>query len=588
MGLKVTGTRQLFTAPKGEKGDKGEDGNSFTPKGQAKGHFNSSDEFYEDSSEKTYGSIYLVDDEEGGTAKVYSIAIRRIGIADANEGEAYTIVNTKHLWAASGHKWVDFGEIQGPKGDNGNDGHDAELYKLQLKEGWARWEKYGSGWRLKCCIKGDAWFIRGGTQMSATSGTGYEEQRIRIRYNNNKQLHFEPIAGDGSWTDDVNGKYLEDDEYGSNNVGQPESIIVELIGKDVSDHTQVLDSLTITIAWDGEPGGKGNDGNPGPMGIPAGAYNSSARYERTSEIVPIVEHNGEYWYPRNIGVLTNSEPSANNNNWKKAENFEVMFVKILFAAFAKLGEAIFHGSFMFSQNGKVNGADSNNYQLFSPSDPDNEGNASRFAPNLYLNFLTGAARLAAGKAMFNADGSGSLAGGRIEWDALGLKMAGISYKKKTVITRSNLSQYMTVVGTIVEDGETRYIYALDVLKAGTWIELNGIRPGVYLKLPSMYWDGTYTEAEKNLARSLVGSTIIINTVDTPLCDFRDTHMRFYEWLDIMGNRYYVDDDGNNTADMTFSQDFTVYLECVLADVRDSNGRYREDIRWDARVVKENS
>ena len=90
MGLKVRGTRQLFTAPKGEKGDKGEDGNSFTPKGQAKGHFNSSDEFYEDSSEKTYGSIYLVDDEEGGTAKVYSIAIRRIGISDANECDAYT------------------------------------------------------------------------------------------------------------------------------------------------------------------------------------------------------------------------------------------------------------------------------------------------------------------------------------------------------------------------------------------------------------------------------------------------------------------------------------------------------------------
>lgn len=424
MGLKVTGTRQLFTAPKGEKGDKGEDGNSFTPKGQAYGHFDSSDDFYDamDQGQLNYAESFLVDDDEGGTAKVYTIAIRRIGVVDAEDGDAYTIVGTKHLWAATGHKWVDFGEIQGPpgeKGQDGDDGHDAELYKLQLTEGWARWEKYGSGWRLKCCIKGNAWFIRGGTQMSATSGTGYEEQRIRIRYNNNKQIHFEPIAGDGSWTDDVAGKYLEDDEYGSNNVGQPECIIVELIGKDISDHTQVLDALTIAIAWDGEPGGKGGDGDPGPMGIPAGAYNSSARYERTSKIVPIVEHKGEYWYPRNKGVLTNSEPSANNSNWEKAENFEVMFVKILFAAFAKLGEAIFNGNFMFSQNGKVNGADSNNYQLFSPSDPDNEGNASRFAPNLYLNFLTGAARLAAGKAKFFADGSGSLAGGNITWDVNG-------------------------------------------------------------------------------------------------------------------------------------------------------------------------
>lgn len=416
MGLKVTGTRQLFTAPKGEKGDKGEDGNSFTPKGQAKGHFNSSDEFDEDSSEKPYGSKYLVDDEEGGTAKVYTIAARRIGIADANEGDAYTIDNTKHLWAATGHKWVDFGEIQGPKGDNGNDGNDAELYKLQLTEGWARWEKYGSGWRLKCCIKGNAWFIRGGTQMSATSGTGYEEQRIRIRYNNNKQLHFEPIAGDGSWTDDVEGKYLENDEYDSSSVGQPECIIVELIGKDISDHTQVLDALTITIAWDGEPGGKGGDGDPGPMGLPAGEYNSSAKYERTSEIVPIVEHKGEYWYPRKIGLLTNSEPSANNNDWKKAENFEVMFVKILFAAFAKLGEAIFHGRYMFSQNGTANGQTSDLYEKFDPNNPDAEDNPDKFAPNLYLDFLAGAARMAAGKVKFNADGSGFLAGGKINWN----------------------------------------------------------------------------------------------------------------------------------------------------------------------------
>lgn len=421
MGLKVTGTRQLFTAPKGEKGDKGEDGHSFTPKGQAYGHFDSSDDFYDamDQGQLNYAESFLVDDDEGGTAKVYTIAIRRIGVVDAEDDDAYTIVGTKHLWAATGHKWVDFGEIQGPpgeKGQDGDDGHDAELYKLQLTEGWARWEKYGSEWRLKCCIKGNAWFIRGGTQMSATSGTGYGEQRIRIRYNNNKQIHFEPIAGDGSWTDDVAGKYLEDDEYGSSNVGQPECIIVELIGKDISDHTQVLDALTIAIAWDGEPGGKGNDGNPGPMGIPAGEYNSSARYERTSEIVPIVEHKGEYWFPRNKGVLTNSEPSANNNDWKKAENFEVMFVKILFAAFAKLGEAIFHGNFMFSQNGTANGQTSDLYEKFDPNNPDAEDNPDKFAPNLYLDFLAGAARMAAGKVKFNADGSGFLAGGKINWN----------------------------------------------------------------------------------------------------------------------------------------------------------------------------
>ena len=487
MNLKVRGTRQLFTAPKGEKGDKGEDGNSFTPKGQAYGHFDSSDEFYAalDGGQTEYGRKYLVDGSDEGTAMVYSVAIRRIGINSANDGDAYTIVNTKHLWAAVGNKWVDFGEIQGPKGDDGDDGKDAELYKLQLSEGWARWEKNGTtGWRLKCCIKGNAWFIKGGTKKSATLGTGYEEQRIRIRYNNNKQLHFEPIAGDGSWTDDGEGKFLEDDEYGSSNVGQPKCIIVELIGKDISDLTQVLDSQSIAIAWDGEPG-KTVKGDPGPMGLPAGVYSSIARYERTNEIVPIVEHNGEYWYPRNEGVLTNSEPSANNNDWKKAENFEVMFVKILFAAFAKMGEAIFHGRYMFSQHGKVNGEASNNYELFSPEDPDNEGNASRFAPNLYLNFLTGAARLAAGKVKFFADGRGSLAGGNIAWDeegntavrgtvyATGGEFSGYikTYFKKIAESDANL------IGTDESVwGGSRYTYELNT-------DFNLICEGFIVQLP---------------------------------------------------------------------------------------------------------
>ena len=480
---------------------------------------------------------------------------------------------------------------KGDKGKDGNDGKDAELYQLVITEGWARWEYYSPNdeWVLKCCIKGEAWFIKGENRVSASSGLNYEEQKIRIRYNNGKMPHQVSISGDGTWTDGENGYYMQDDVYGISSVGTPNSIIVDLVGEDISGHKHVLDSKTITISWDGNPGQRGSNGGPGPMGIPAGTYSSSARYERTSSIVPIVENNGEYWYPKNVGVLTNSEPSANNSAWEKAENFEVMLVKILFAAFAKVGESIFHGNFMFSQNGRVNGEASNNYQLFTPSDPDNEDNASRFAPNLYLNFLTGAARLAAGKAKFNADGSGSLAGGRIEWDNLGMKLAGVLYKKKTVITLSNLSQYMTVVGTFVENGETKNLYALDVLKAGTWIELNGIRPGVCFKLPSMRWDGTYTEAEKNLARSLVGCSVIISTVDSNICGFRDTHMRYYDVLDISGNnRYTLDDDSPNAHNMIFDSRYTVYLECVMADVKDSNGWYREDIRWDAKVVKETS
>ena len=435
MSLRVRGTRQLFTAPKGEKGEKGDDGNSFTPKGQADGHFESSDEFDAafDDGQLNYGERYLVDDAEGGTAKVYSIAIRRIGIVSANDADAYTIVSTKHVWVATGNVWTDFGDIQGPQGEQGND---AELYRLQLTEGWARWEPYENAWRLKCCIKGNAWWIRGKTKVSASSGGDFEQQRIRIRYDNGKQLHFADIADDGSWSDGMSGNYLEDDEYGTNSTGQPKSIIVELIGKDINDLTQVLDSQSIAIAWDGR---KGDTGAPGPMGYPAGKYNDTARYERTDSIMPIVEHNGEYWYPREKGVLTNSEPSAGNNAWKKAENFEVMFVKVLFAAFATLGSFVVVGDYFISQYGTLlynsNGTtartliDRNNYDslingkvpytYFDGVTDDPATGQYRFIPALIMDALKGNILIGGKNIGLQGDGSGWLASENIQWDAAG-------------------------------------------------------------------------------------------------------------------------------------------------------------------------
>lgn len=553
MSLKVTGTRQLFTAPKGEKGDKGDDGRSVTLKGRIYAHSRTIPLDYD----KIDAPVYAVDSPFclywwNETAEEYVQETPDIG-------DGYVIDNPGaeddgKLYSSDGSHWL------GPydfKGDPGEPGDDAELYQLLMTEAWARWEYDNSNdeWVLKCCIKGEAWFIKGGNRVSASSGLNYENQRIRIRYNNGRELHYANIAGDGSWEDGTNGNYMEDDVYDESRVGQPESIIVDLIGKDISDSTTVLDSKTIAIVWDGEPGGKGEDGDPGPMGIPAGAYSSSARYERTSEIVPIVEHNGEYWFPKNKGVLTNSEPSANNNNWKKAENFEVMFVKILFAAFAKLGEAIFHGNFMFSQNGKVNGAASNNYQLFSPSDPDNEGSASRFAPNLYLNFLTGAARLAAGKALFFADGRGSLAGGNLTWDALGnVTVTGFVRRSKTIITTENIEHYK-------RDDITSAV-VLDFDKCGSFIQLNTGTSG-YFALPLLCSGlaNRYTSEQKDRIRSFVGTKMMIHNNSG-----RSMTIVYKMW-------------GSNA----YQNSFTLYngvcseLECVLEQDDDETGH--EMIYW---------
>ena len=427
-----------------------------------------------------------------------------------------------------------------------------------MTEAWARWEYDNSNdeWVLKCCIKGEAWFIKGGNRVSASSGLNYENQRIRIRYNNGRELHYANIAGDGSWEDGTNGNYMEDDVYGESRVGQPESIIVDLIGKDISDSTTVLDSKTIAIVWDGEPGGKGEDGDPGPMGIPAGTYSDSARYTRTKTICPIVEHNRQYWYPKNVGVISGVEPSSDANSpWGLVPEFDVMFVRILFAAFAKLGEAIFHGNFMFSQNGKVNGAASNNYQLFTPSDPDNEANASRFAPNLYLNFLTGAARLASGKAKFFANGSASLAGGNLTWDDLGnVAITGFVRRSKTVITTENIDHYK-------RDDITSAV-VLDFDKCGSFIQLNVGTSG-YFSLPLLCSGiaNRYTSEQKDRIRSFVGTKIMIQNNSG-----RSMTIVYKMW----GSNAYQ--SSFNLYNGTCSE-----LECVLE--QDDDGSGHEMIYW---------
>lgn len=250
--------------------------------------------------------------------------------------------------------------------------------------------------------------------------------------------------------------------------------------------------------------------------------------------------------------------------WELMEaSFKWLISEAIFTAFAKLGSWVFNGDYMLSQHGPAG----NDYQNFEP------GNLNAWIPNC----------------LFNAkDGSGWVAGGNLEWDSKGnVRLAGLTYRKKTVITQETLSYYMSVVETKYDnDGNVVNIYALDVTKAGNWIVLDGIQPGVYIKLPSLRYDGTYTDAEKDLARSLVGCSLIIsNTNNTYLCGFRNTHMIYYSEIDVHGERYCIKDGDANEDDMFFSNKQTVYLECVLSDSKNDAGIYMEDIFWIARCVK---
>lgn len=144
----------------------------------------------------------------------------------------------------------------------------------------------------------------------------------------------------------------------------------------------------------GPKGDKGDEGPQGPQGkigqlaYPAGAWSASVTYTLTDTACPVVEHNGSYW---RLVVASNkgTEPTASNSSvWVIVTQWEAIFTKILFTAFAKLGSAIYSGDYSLSQRGLLNGADSNAYQNFQPSNANNP-----FIPYIYINWATGEAWL---------------------------------------------------------------------------------------------------------------------------------------------------------------------------------------------------
>lgn len=139
----------------------------------------------------------------------------------------------------------------------------------------------------------------------------------------------------------------------------------------------------------GAPGQAGGTGKTGPWWMPQGSWDSDITYERTDDVIPIVEHNGEYWYIANGNtVVHGDEPTASSTKWEKADRFRIVFLEALFAAYAKLGSAIMNGHWIMSQYGTVNGGVSNNYRLFNDTDPEGK-EAGHFCPNWAVDLFRG-------------------------------------------------------------------------------------------------------------------------------------------------------------------------------------------------------
>lgn len=110
------------------KGKDGTNGTSFTPKGTATGFFYniSSVPSYEDGMDS---DVYIinVDDRSNPTSElppyVCHFEYESLVVEHAEFGDGYNV--NGHLYVANSDEWVDFGEIQGAKGEKGDDGMDA-------------------------------------------------------------------------------------------------------------------------------------------------------------------------------------------------------------------------------------------------------------------------------------------------------------------------------------------------------------------------------------------------------------------------------------------------------------------------------
>lgn len=112
----------------------GTNGTKFTPKGTAYGHYTASSKMPKPSDD-VLGLLYLVDKVDTLLTPINKPCVvwwRSLSAGSyilsydvAEEGDAYNVGGT--LWVHNGTAWKDFGSIQGPKGDDGEDALNIEL-----------------------------------------------------------------------------------------------------------------------------------------------------------------------------------------------------------------------------------------------------------------------------------------------------------------------------------------------------------------------------------------------------------------------------------------------------------------------------
>ena len=162
-------------------------------------------------------------------------------------------------------------------------------------------------------------------------------------------------------------------------------------------------------------------GKPGPIAYPAGIYDATKVYTATDKKAPYVYDaasdkyyvlavSGE-WLGTRDGSGGSLEDDSSNLNfpWIEIEQFDALYAKLGIIANGLIGEAVFNGNYIFSQDGKLNGKDSTSYETFDGKNTANaifNGEAvTDFVPNMLFDMGTGRAWFGTGETLIYEDGS---------------------------------------------------------------------------------------------------------------------------------------------------------------------------------------
>ena len=180
----------------------------------------------------------------------------------------------------------------------------------------------------------------------------------------------------------------------------------------------------------------------------------------------VVLYNGNYYsclkgHTKTASNYPTSTEDTNNGYWKLGDKIELVATKILLATYALVKNLGVEAIDMKDSSGDV---------IFQAKD---------------------------GKVICNS--------GTFE----NVTIAGYMYKKKTIITKNNVSEYTTT--DIFSDP------CLDILKSGTWVEFSDLSQNLFILMPSIYPDiTTYTEEQKRVVRSMIGNTILLQNTSSKI------------------------------------------------------------------------